>query len=269
MILVDKDIKKRVENGELIIEGYQESNLSNTSYDLSVDDIYTKTNAQSAGGVKECELEPGDVVFVKTREKLKISTDILGTVGEKNSRMRQGLVVSGPHYQPGHETFAYLRVQNISDSIITLRQGMPIAQIFFEQLSDEPEHPYNGTFQRETSYVGLGNYEKEYSKERRETADRKREQLEERENSIYANVLTLMGIFVAIFSVISINYHAFTQAVVNGKFIVAMNLTLAICITTMMGIIALLVGKRKKPWAFIGVEAALIVILTAFVILFL
>ena len=53
MILVDKDIKKRVENGELIIEGYQESNLSNTSYDLSVDDIYTKTNAQSAGGVKE------------------------------------------------------------------------------------------------------------------------------------------------------------------------------------------------------------------------
>lgn len=173
MILVDRDIKKKAANGELIAEGYDELNVSNTSYDLSVDTIYIKTDARHSDGVGEAELEPGETVFVKTIELLRIPNDILGVIGEKNSRMRQGLVVAGPHYQPGHETYGYLRVQNISDSVITIKHGTKIAQIFFEQLTQEPERPYSGTFQREMKYVGLGNYEKEYSRERKDAADKR------------------------------------------------------------------------------------------------
>ena len=39
--------------------------------------------------------------------------NILRWIAEKNSRMRQGLAVSGPHYQLGHKTYAFLRVTNI------------------------------------------------------------------------------------------------------------------------------------------------------------
>ena len=76
--------------------------------------------------------------------------------------MRQGLKVDASHYQPGHVTYAFLRVQNISENIIELSWGMKIAQIMFEQLTQIPEKPYskqeNASFQDEVQYVGLGNY---------------------------------------------------------------------------------------------------------------
>ena len=88
------------------------------------------------------DLKPGETVFVKTKEKLALPLNILGRIAEKNSRMRQGLKVDGPHYQPGHVTFAFLRVQNISVNTIELSAGMKIAQIIFEELTGTPEVPY-------------------------------------------------------------------------------------------------------------------------------
>lgn len=110
----------------------------------------------------EYELNPGETIFIKSQEKLSIPDNILGRIAEKNSRMRQGLAVSGPHYQPGHKTYAFLRVTNISKNIITLSRGNKIAQIIFEQLTGKPDVPYsiqmNASYQYEVEYKGLGNY---------------------------------------------------------------------------------------------------------------
>ena len=80
--------------------------------------------------------------------------------------MRQGLVVAGPYYQPGHNTYAFLRVGNISENVIKLEKGTNIAQVMFEQLSDIPDMPYDkqpsASFQNEDKYRGLGNYKEEY-----------------------------------------------------------------------------------------------------------
>ena len=101
----------------------------------------------------EYELNPGETIFIKSQEKLSIPDNILGRIAEKNSRMRQGLVVSGPHYQPGHKTYAFLRVTNISKNIITLSRGNKIAQIIFEQLTGKPDVPYS--IQMKLSIKGL------------------------------------------------------------------------------------------------------------------
>lgn len=116
MILVDKDIKRYVEQQQLILSGYTEDNLNGISYDLTVDTVLDTTGIEH----REYELKPGETVFIKTVEKLRIPNCILGRIAEKNSRMRQGLKVDGPHYQPGHVTYAFLRVQNISSQIIVL-----------------------------------------------------------------------------------------------------------------------------------------------------
>lgn len=55
-----------------------------------------------------------------------------------------------------------------------------------------------------------------------------------------------MGVFVAIFSVISINYQAFTQTTVDLKFIVVVNITLAVCIIAMLGTIVYLIHRFRK-----------------------
>ena len=84
-------------------------------------------------------LHPGEFIFVQTREMIHMPKDLIGRIGEKNSRIRQGLSVAGPHYYPGHKTYIYLRIQNITCANITIRENDSIAQIIFEQLESVPE----------------------------------------------------------------------------------------------------------------------------------
>jgi deoxycytidine triphosphate deaminase len=262
MILVDKDIRERVARHELVISGYKDENLNGVSYDLTIDYVYDSKGEEK----RSLELDPGEVVFVKTQEELSISLDILGRVAEKNSRMRQGLKVDGPHYQPGHVTYAYLRVQNISENIIELSQGMKIAQIIFEQLSQVPDVPYNcqtnASFQNEERYLGLGNYREEYEKQTRIKVEQTKDDIESMSQRIYGNVLTIMGVLVAIFSLLTINYQAFTNANIDTKYIIAMNLTLALCIVLMMGMILLFVNKARNK----AMGGIYIIVLTALAI---
>ncbi len=59
-------------------------------------------------------------------------------------------------------------------------------------------------------------------------------------------MLTIMGILVAIFSLLSINYQAFSQAALDVRYVIVMNLTLALCIVIMMGIILIFVNKARS-----------------------
>ena len=160
MILVDKNIKSRHE--EIFCNGcYKEENVNAVSYDLHISEI-----VENEKMVKSYALRPGEVAFIKTVEKIHMPKDLLGRIGEKNSRMRQGLSVAGPHYYPGHETYLYLRVQNISSGIIKIKEGDAIAQIFFEELKETPEKTYdqqsNASFNNEEAYRGMAKYKDEY-----------------------------------------------------------------------------------------------------------
>jgi len=265
MILVDKNIKMLVAEGSLIVSGYKEENLNGISYDLTMDIVLDENGSE----FQEYELQPGEVVFVRSNEKISIPTNILGRVAEKNSRMRQGLIADAPHYQPGHVTYVFMRVRNISTNVIKLSNGMKIAQIMFEELKEIPDVPYsaqkNASFQNETKYVGLGNYQVEYGKQTRKAVER----VETMSQTIYANVLTIMGIVVAIFSLLSINAQAFANATIDFKYIIAMNLTLALCIVVMMGIILIFINKANdkkflKIYLFVLVALAIATILLSF-----
>lgn len=267
MVLVDKDIKERINDKQLIIFGYNEDNVNGVSYDLTIECIY----ADGDDNVAEYDIAPGETVFVKSMEKLSIPNDILGRVGEKNSRMRQGLKVDAPHYQPGHVTYAYIRVQNISKNIITLKKGAKIAQIFFEKLTQVPDMPYSAqesaSFQNETNFVGVGNYKELYEKETKKHVDEVKEDIENISHKIYANVLTIMGVLVAIFSLLSINYQAFAKAKVDFNYIIAMNLTLALSIVVMFGIILIFINKAKEKKFLIWYLVILIALAVATVIM--
>lgn len=83
MVLVDKNIKKLAQSGQLISEGYNEDHVSSISYDLTIDCIYA--DPDSSDSSKSFELEPGCAVFIKTVEKLNIPKNIMGRIAEKNS----------------------------------------------------------------------------------------------------------------------------------------------------------------------------------------
>lgn len=69
-----------------------------------------------------------------------------------------------------------------------------------------------------------------------------------------------MGIIVAIFSLLTINFQAFANAAIDFKYIISMNLTLALCIVLMMGIILIFINKAKSK-GFLFVYGAVLVVL--------
>lgn len=248
MILVDKNIKELSAEGKLIKEAYTEENVNSISYDLTLGSFADAAEIEK-------KLMPGATVMIKTKEKLSIPDNITGRVGEKNSLLRMGLKVDGPQYQPGHTTYAFLRVQNISADEITLKVGMHIAQIYFEELKERPERTYaeqeNASFQNEDEYRHFGKYEQEYKKNIK-AYEQIKEDIENASNRIYGNVLTLMGIIVAIFSLISINSRIFDGQTISPSYIIAMNLSLTFCIAVMLGMILFLINKgRGKTFAII------------------
>lgn len=257
MILVDKEIKRR--SGEIFQEGYVESNVTAISYDLHIQGIINDEILEN-----KYILRPGEVAFIKTKEKIKMPNDLMGRIGEKNSRIRQGLVVSGPHYYPGHSTYLYLRVQNVTAGTIKIKEGDEIAQIFFEELIEVPEinyeHQPNASFNEEDDYRGLAKYKDEYE-DRMEKFKDADKNLDDKVNNIYANVLTIMGLFVSIFSLIMVNFTNISDNKITKEFIIPMNISLGIVITLFIGLLLVFINKAKNKWFLIGYIALMAVLI--------
>lgn len=255
MILVDKDIKKLARNKELIIEGYNEANVKNSSYDLVVDKIIKSSDSveNNENTCSRIKLQSGQFIYVKMKEKLHIPENILGIVAQKNSIMRLGLVVDGPNHQPGHKTNIYLRVQNISPNEIEIEQGQILAQMIFEELKSIPEKPYNkdntASFNDEFKYSGFGKYKSKYNK-LIDKVEKKEEKLDNMENRIYGNMITFMGIFISIFSVININFKFFSESQLNlnelVKYATVINLSLLLVIYVLFSSIFYTINKKSN-----------------------
>lgn len=263
MVLVDKDIMSRMTENEPLISNFNEDNLGAISYDLTLECILVGNDEFSS-----YELAPGGFLFIKAREHLAMPLDLIGRIEEKNSRMRMGLVVTGPTYQPGHKTAIFLRIHNISNNIITLRKGTSIAQIVFEKLNDIPDTPYHqnsqASYNNEFVYSEYGNYETEYKKDIKEM-ERIKENLEEKETQIYGNILTFVGILMGIFSIVTLNLEAFASADLSSRFILIMNLSITLAIELLMSIIIIFINKKVSAGK---IATCIIVILSTIALIF-
>lgn len=249
MILVDKDIKKLVKENNLINTAYKEENVGCVSYDITLESVLLEDKE-----VQSFDILPGQTVIIKTQEEVKVPENILIRVAEKNSLIRYGIKVEGPHYFPGHQTFIFLRVTNLTEKSFTLSKGLNIAQLIFEQLTQSPETPYNlqknASFNNEKVYTGAGNYSNEYQKLSKKIESAK-ESLESIKEKLYTNIIAIMGIFVSIFTLVSVNIQAFVNKEVTVSVIAAVNLCMISAISVLMGLIFLIAHKSKKTWFMI------------------
>ena len=91
MILVDKEIRRR--QSEIFCNGcFKDECLNAVSYDLHIAGVVMKDELSDS-----YVLRPNEVVFIKTKEQIQMPRDLMGRIGEKNSRMRQGLWLSLIH----------------------------------------------------------------------------------------------------------------------------------------------------------------------------
>ena len=61
--------------------------------------------------------------------------------------------------------------------------------------------------------------------------------LDDKINRVYANILTIMGLFVSVFSLIMVNFTNITNDHMGKEFLIPMNISLGIVISLFMGLI--------------------------------
>ncbi len=258
MYFVDKQIKEKAIKEELIISGYKEENVHCISYDLQIDCIIqdrTSPDEDNARELQRYDLRSGEMAFVKADVRLRLPLDCIGFVEERNSVIRMGLHVSGPCYQPGHESNVYLRVINLSPRNIILYKGQGIAQMMFYQLATQPDVPYskekNRAYDKEKGYRGVqGEWYTDWLRQI-ERYDQKRIDLENMESKIYGNIITIMGVFVAIFSMLLYSFNA-ASSKTNTAQIITVDSSLALLILVLSGILLLVINqKRSKSFYFV------------------
>ena len=92
-------------------------------------------------------LKSGAFALASTLERFCMPDDVLGTVHDKSTWARQGLAAQTTVIEPGWRGYLTLELTNHGYNDIMLREGMPIAQVIFWQMSEPTEIAYRGKYQ--------------------------------------------------------------------------------------------------------------------------
>lgn len=214
MFIADSEIKELSSNtsntSPLIkpfIDTDDDKRLGPISYDLTAKEFHT-TEDRKIVGLSGIALEPGESAFVSCEEIITLPDNMAAIVNVRNSKLRQGIELDAPIYFPGHRTRVFFRITNFSKDIIHFTRGERYAAIFFVPIKGDVERPYpkDATYQGELSFRGMAEYRGEYQKAMQKMESKKTE-IKSLEKSIYGNVLVIMTIFVALFSLLNINFN--------------------------------------------------------------
>lgn len=250
MVLVDKEIAAMCQAEGGLIDSFDETCLMNIGYDVRAK--YFVLGRAEREQKTSVSLAPGESAFVASVERVNLPDDLLCRVALKNSRIRQGFTLDAPVYQPGHHTRVFFRVTNVSDDELTLNAGDKLAALLFERLSARPEHPYEGAFRDEFDFSGLAGYQDIYRRQIREI-EKKSEDLRSVEHSIYANVLVIITVFVALFSFLTTNISLISSSAGASQFLLY-NFLLLGCISFLVALIDGVVNRKREfpgmllPW---------------------
>ncbi len=164
MFLTDKDIKKALKKGDMVIKDFDENRLQPASYDVVLGNKFAVMESHIAHPIdpllnilpemREIEipdggrfvLNPGHMVLGTLQDYVGSDKYLIQLSG-KSSLARIGLVVHNTAgiINPGHYLYVTLELFNVNSVPIILRPGMEIAQLLFSPLSSDPEFDYSET----------------------------------------------------------------------------------------------------------------------------
>ena len=159
-VLTKRQIEDRVNNGQLLRHPRKNGNgqldIEADSYDLAAGTAIWKESGVSRDeqevitlrhnpGLSRAEqptvtVQPGQMVFVVTREDVLMPMDLCGTVYSRNNLALRGiLALNAGHVDSGYEGPIAIRLINMRATPWTLALGEPIFTIAFQTLDVVPE----------------------------------------------------------------------------------------------------------------------------------
>jgi dCTP deaminase len=173
MILSDRDIKKALKTGRIVIDPLFPGAMQPASVDLHLGaDFLIFRNDRHAfidpaqpieemmdrvaiDNKRQFIIHPREFALGMTYEVTGVADDLVGRLEGKSSLGRMGLIIhaTAGYLDPGNKLKMTLELHNISNLPIKLYYKMPIAQISFVQLTSPAEHPY-GEKKLNSKYYG-------------------------------------------------------------------------------------------------------------------
>lgn len=168
MILSDRDIKKRMEIGDIVVQSPENDHFPNigaSSMDLRLGNFFKIYDNSKVGILdpfkadtfkditKTIQIEkkgtpyivqPGEFVLGVTLEKVKLADDLVARVEGRSSLGRLGIIVhsTAGFIDAGFEGTITLEITNINRMPVALYPGMRVCQLAFETMSSPAEIPY-------------------------------------------------------------------------------------------------------------------------------
>ncbi len=173
MLLSDRDLRKEVESGRLVLEPFDDVMVQPSSIDVRLDRFfrvfnntrYTHidpsvqqddlTSLVEPADDEPFVLHPGEFVLGSTFELVALPDDLAGRLEGKSSLGRLGLLThsTAGFIDPGFSGHITLELSNVANLPITLWPGMKIGQLCLFRLSSAAEFPY-GSSQAGSRYQG-------------------------------------------------------------------------------------------------------------------
>ena len=181
MLLSDRDIRARLDSGDLGLDPLDLSMVQPSSVDVRLDrgfrlfdnhkypyidpaeDQPELTRLVEVGPDEAFILHPGEFVLGSTYETVTLPDDIAARLEGKSSLGRLGLLThsTAGFIDPGFSGHVTLELSNMATLPIKLWPGMKIGQLCFFRLTSAAEYPY-----------GSGEYGNRYQGQRGPTASR-------------------------------------------------------------------------------------------------
>ncbi len=150
-LLSDTELHDKIENGELVSTGFNESDescwtakesaIQPCSLDLHIGEIFIPK--EDDGALSEHSLKPGETVVIKTREVLKLSSKTAAIGFPPSSMSRKGILTTNPgHVDPGYEGVFHITLINMGKKPYPLTGETIIATLLFFELDDNVEKGY-------------------------------------------------------------------------------------------------------------------------------
>ena len=162
MVLSDRDIRRQIAQGRIVVDPYDDDAVQPASVDLRLGSpllieetaklalIDPRQQSDMQWRTVELDesvpypLQPGEFALGITAENIEIPDDIVGRLDGKSSLGRLGLVVhsTAGFVDPGWKGRLTLELSNLSGIPINLYLGMKSSQLSFVWLSSPAERPY-------------------------------------------------------------------------------------------------------------------------------
>lgn len=158
MILSDRDIQDRIDEGDLVIDPFESDNVEPASVDIRLGSSFkepvetgqiidTRSNEEQPYRQFEADsivLGSGESILATTYERVEIPPDLSADAVGRSSlgRLFVSIHETAGFCDPGYQGEITLEMTNENPNPIRLHQGDRIGQLVFKELTSPAEKPY-------------------------------------------------------------------------------------------------------------------------------